>query len=78
MLYVYAIAVGMTSGGYDNCLFGIFTELARNDDEYYMTLYTLFSFVRGAATFTVGIIGVLLIRNSSEVNIDEYALGKYK
>lgn len=43
-----------------------------------MTLYTLFSFVRGVATFTVGIIGVLLIGKSSEVNMDEYALGKYK
>lgn len=38
----------------------------------------MFSFIRGLATFTVGIIGVLLIRRSPEVKADEYALGKYK
>jgi hypothetical protein len=64
--------------GYDICLFGIFDELAPNDEEYYMTLYSMFSFIRGVATFTVGIIGVLLIRRSPEVKPDEYALGKYK
>ncbi|PVH85278.1 hypothetical protein DL98DRAFT_527767 [Cadophora sp. DSE1049] len=77
-LYAYAIAVGLTSGGYDICLFGIFSEIAANDDEYYMSLYSMFSFFRGMATVTVGTVGVKLLRLSPEVLGDSYALGKYQ
>ena len=43
-----------------------------------MAIHSLFSFFTGIAILSVGPVGTALLKLSSEVDVQAYAIGKYK
>lgn len=77
-LFSYAIAVGLTSGGSDNCLYPFYSEMSGGDGDLFRTIHSLFSFVGGIATLSVGPVGTALLRLSPAVQAGSYAISKYQ
>lgn len=46
--------------------------------ELFTAIHSLFSFVDGVAILSVGPVGTALVKMSSEVEVQAYAIGKYK
>lgn len=64
--------------GFHNCLFSFFSEISGNNSELFTTIHSLFSFCEGWAILSVGPAGTALLKLSPHVNIQDYAIGKYK
>lgn len=64
--------------GSDNCLYPFYSEMAGGDSDLFRTIHSLFSFVGGVATLSVGPVGTALLRLAPTVQRDAYALGKYQ
>lgn len=64
--------------GFHNCLFSFFSEISGTNSELFTTIHSLFSFCEGWAILSVGPVGTALLNLSPHVNIQEYAIGKYK
>lgn len=74
----YAVVVGLTSGGFTNCLFAFYGEAARGDGELFTAIHSLFSFFRGIAILSVGPIGAELLRRAPDVDTSEFAISRYQ
>ncbi|CAF9921070.1 MAG: hypothetical protein ALECFALPRED_001705 [Alectoria fallacina] len=77
-VFIYAICIGLTNGGFHNCLFSFFSEVSGNDSELFTTIHSLFSFFEGWAILSVGPVGTALLNLSPRVEIQDYAIGRYK
>lgn len=77
-LFMYAIASGLASGGFVNCLFSFYSEVSGKNGELFTAIHSLFSFFRGIAILSVGPVGTSILQRSPKIAIDAYAIGKYK
>lgn len=77
-VFIYAICIGLTNGGFHNCLFSFFSEISGSNSELFTTIHSLFSFFEGWAILSVGPVGTALLNLSPQVEIQEYAIGKYQ
>ena len=55
-----------------------YSEVSGKNGELFTAIHSLFSFFSGIAVLSVGPVGVALLKLRPEVQLDEYALGKYK
>ena len=93
LVFIYAICIGLTSGGeynffqgesdsrmkgFHNCLFTFFSEVSGSNSDLFTAIHSLFSFFEGWAILSVGPVGTALLKLSSHVDIQDYAIGKYK
>ncbi|KAL8691226.1 MAG: hypothetical protein Q9218_003502 [Villophora microphyllina] len=77
-VFVYAVVVGLTSGGSDNCLFSFYSEVSGGDGELFTAIHSLFSGFGGIAILSVGPVGTALLKLSPNVEVDLYAIGRFK
>ena len=77
-VFAYAIAVGVASGGFNNCLFTFYGDAAKNDGELFTAIHSLFSFFAGIAILSVGPIGAELLRKAGTIDSQAFALAKYQ
>lgn len=77
-VFTYAIAVGLASGGFNNCLFTFYGDAAKGDGELFTAIHSLFSFFCGASILSVGPVGAELLLRAPELDISAFALGKYQ
>lgn len=75
---VYAIAVGLTSGGFTNCLFTFYGEAAKGDGELFTAIHSLFSLFRGIAILSVGPVGAELLRIAPKLDTSAFAISRYQ
>jgi len=66
----------MTS--FRNCLFSFYSEVSGQSSELFTAVHSLFSFFDGIAILSVGPVGTALLKISPDVDIQSYAIGKYK
>lgn len=77
-VFVYAVAVGLTSGGFTNCLFTFYGEASNGDGELFTAIHSLFSFFRGIAILSVGPVGAELLRRAPELDTSVFAVARYQ
>ena len=68
----------LTNPGFRNCQFSFYSEVSGSNSELFTAIHSLFSFFDGIAILSVGPVGTALLKLSSEVNVQAYAIGKYK
>ena len=69
----------LTTGlGFRNCLFSFYSEVSENNSELFTAIQSLFSFFDGIAILSVGPVGTALLKLSPDVDVQAYAIGKYK
>lgn len=59
-------------------MFVFFSEVSGKNGELFTAIHSLFSFFDGIAILSVGPVGVALLKLQPGVQLDDYALGKYK
>lgn len=64
--------------GFHNCLFAFYSEVSGKNGELFTAIHSLFSFFDGIAILSVGPVGAALLQLQPEIQLHEYALGKYK
>jgi hypothetical protein len=64
--------------GFSNCLFTFFSDVSGRNGELFTAIHSLFSFFRGIAILSVGPVGAAILLGSPDVNLESYAIGKYK
>lgn len=64
--------------GSDNCLFRFYSEISGGDGELYTAIHSLFSGFGGIAILSVGPVGTALLKLSPGVEVDTYAVGRFK
>ncbi|KAF2152652.1 MFS general substrate transporter [Myriangium duriaei CBS 260.36] len=77
-VFLYAVAVGLTSGGFSNCLFNFFGDLSKGDGRLFTAIHGLFSFFRGAAILSVGPVGAALLDQSPPMNPEFFGSTRYQ
>lgn len=77
-VFLYAAAVGLTGGGFSNCLFTFYGEAAKGDGELFTAIHGLFSFFRGVAILSVGPVGAELLRKAPEIELSTFAIARYQ
>lgn len=77
-VFLYAVGVGLASGGFPNCLFTYYADTAKGNGELYTAIHGLFSLFRGAAILSVGPVGAELLRRAPPIDTTAFALGRYK
>ncbi|KAG8528423.1 uncharacterized protein KY384_007341 [Bacidia gigantensis] len=91
-VFTYAICIGIVGGGkqltvkfdptdspgYANSMIAFYAEVSQGDGELFTAIHSLFSFFNGAAILSVGPLGTYLLRLSPIVEMEAYAIGKYK
>lgn len=77
-VFLYAVAVGLTGGGFSNCLFTFYGDAAEGDGELFTAIHGLFSFFRGIAILSVGPIGAELLRMAPEIDLSTFAIARYQ
>ena len=68
----------LTMKGFHNCLFSFFSEVSGQNGELFTTIHSLFSFFEGWAILSVGPVGTALLNLSPHIEVQDYAVGKYK
>ena len=64
--------------GFTNVLFPFYAKVASKNHELYTAIHSLFSFVAGSAILSVGPIGAEILRHSPPIDMNSYALGRYR
>ena len=77
-VFIYAISVGIASGGFSNCLFTFYGDAAKGDSELFTAIHGLFSFFRGIAILSVGPIGAELLRRAPQIDLSAFAISRYQ
>ncbi|KAI0166653.1 major facilitator superfamily domain-containing protein [Xylariaceae sp. FL1272] len=77
-VFTYAMSVGLASGGFSNCLFTFYGELANGNAQLFTAIHGLFSLFRGTAILTVGPVGAEILRRSPAVELDAFAINRYR
>jgi hypothetical protein len=64
--------------GFSNCLFTFFGDVSGRNGELFTAVHSLFSFFRGIAILSVGPVGAAILLRSPDIELESYAIGKYK
>lgn len=64
--------------GFDNSMYGIYSDISGKDSALFTTVHGVFSFFRGLGVFSIGPLGAAIIRVSPDVQLTDYGIGKYK
>lgn len=59
-------------------MFTFFSDVSGPNGELFTAVHSLFSFFRGIAILSVGPVGAAILLRSPEVDLQSYAIGKYK
>lgn len=71
-------ADNLYAAGYYNCLFTFYGEAAKGSNELFTAIHSIFSLFSGAAILSVGPIGAILLNKAPSINLEEFAIAKYR